>query len=472
MVDAMRLDLLLSHAYFLAEDPREKELMRPFPPLGLQYLVAWMRREGWEATDWFDTTFTAGPEDFHARVEETNPRVVGLYGHTITRPRALEMARRCIEEGRRVVAGGPDPVQYAEAYLDGGVEVLVIGEGERTLQELMEHLRANGWRWNKPALKNVEGILFRDDDGALVRTAPRALIRPIDQLPWPHRDRRDLDAYFGAWRARHGETAVSMNTSRGCPYHCSWCSKQVYGDTFRRREVSKVVDEVIAIREAWDPDQIWFVDDVFTINRKWVHRFCQEMVDRRAVIPFYLIARPESVDEPMLAALKEAGCYRIYMSAESGAQHVLDGMRKESSVDDVLRASALMKKVGIEIGTFVMLGYPGEEKDDIRATLRMLHAVDPEVTLLSVAHPMKGTAFYDDVKDRLEQPPGWAEKNGGRLAFRMRYPHGFYDVAQKHIWNETGLVRKIRRGEWDKELVKLAIKYPVWRAAFELYPGT
>lgn len=463
----MRLDLLLFHAYLLAEDPREQELMRPFPPLGLQYLVAWLRREGFPEVDAFDPTFAPGPESFFARVAETNPRVVGLYGHTVTRPTGLAMVARCRDEDRRTIAGGPDPVQYIDEYLDGGVEVIVVGEGEQTLQELMEHLRANGWRWNRAALRNVAGIVFRDDDGATVRTGPRALIRPLDRLPWPHRERRDLDAYFSAWRARHGETALSLNTSRGCPYHCTWCSKQVYGDTFRRRDVAKVVDEVLWLRETFAPDQLWFVDDVFTVNRKWVHRFCDEMVDRGAVTPFYLIARPEAVDPAMLDDLRRAGCYRIYMSAESGAQHVLDAMRKESTVDDIHRAATLIRAAGIEIGAFVMLGYPGEALDDIRATLRMLHAIEPDVTLLSVAHPMKGTRFYDEVADRLVQPPGWAEKNGGRLAFRMRYSHRFYEVAQRHIFTETGLVKKVRRGEWDKELVKLAIKYPLYRTAFE-----
>lgn len=464
----MRLDLLLSHAYFLAEDPREREIMRPFPPLGLQYLVAWLRRAGWSEVDWFDTTFAAGPEAFHERVADTDPRAVGLYGHTITRPTALRMARRCVEEGRRVIAGGPDPVQYVHEYLDGGVEVIVVGEGEQTLEALLEHLRGNDWRWDKGALRAIDGLVFRDDDGALVRTPARALLRPLDQLPWPHRDQRDLGAYFAAWRERHGETALSVSTSRGCPYHCTWCSKQVYGDTFRRRDVADVVSEVLHLREAHDPDQIWFVDDVFTINRKWVHRFCREMVDRRAVLPFYLIARPETLDRPMLEALREAGCYRIYISAESGAQHVLDAMRKESTVEDIERAAALMREVGIELGAFVMIGYPGENKRDIRATLRMVHEIAPAVTLLSVAHPMKGTAFFDEVADQIVDPVGWAEKNGGRLAFRMRYPHAFYEVAQRHFWNETALVRKWRRRELDAELLRLAARYPVWRAAFEL----
>ncbi|MFZ5475883.1 MAG: B12-binding domain-containing radical SAM protein, partial [Myxococcota bacterium] len=188
------LDLLLTHGYFLARDPHERTLMRPFPPLGLQYLVGSLREAF--AVDWWDATFRT-PEEFAGALRDADPRVVGFYGHTITRPTTRSLVAQCA--GRRVIAGGPDPVQYLDAYFDMGVEVVVIGEGERTLAELMAHLRANGWRWGS-GLEDIDGIAFRRE-GKVVRTKPRALIRPLDSLPWPHRDRRDLDAYFAAWRA-------------------------------------------------------------------------------------------------------------------------------------------------------------------------------------------------------------------------------------------------------------------------------
>ncbi len=453
-----RLDLLLFHAYFLARDPHEQELMRPFPPLGLQYLTAYLRRAGWRSVDWFDTTFSAGPAALQARCAETDPRVVGLYGHTITRPTALEMIEVCRADGRRIIAGGPDPVQYLDEYLRGGVEVVVIGEGERTLADLMAHLRAHHWRWEPSELEKIPGIAFLRDD-TVVRTPARPLIRPLDQLPWPARERRDQTAYFSAWRDRHGETAMSMVTSRGCPYHCTWCSKQVYGDTFRRRSVDDVLGELSSIRERWNPDQIWFADDLFTVGKAWVKRFCAAMVERDLSMPFYLIGRPETLTAELCASLARAGLTRMYLSAESGAQHVLDAMRKGDTVADIIRAARLLRAAGVEIGVFVMLGYPGETRRDVDATLRMLHAIEPDVTLLSVAHPMKGTAFHELVSDRV-----LGQGDGGRLRFEMDYPAPFYDLAQRMIWAETALVRRLRRGVYDAETVKLAVKTQVWRA--------
>lgn len=452
-------DLLLTHAYFLARDPHEHQLMRPFPPLGLQALVAWTRQAGFDVV-WWDATFAEGPAAFDAVIDEADPRVVGFYGHTVTRPAARELVARCA--GRRVIAGGPDPVQYLDEYFDMGVEVVVVGEGELTVQALLEHLRANGWRWDPERLREIDGIAFRVG-AEVVRTRPRALIRPLDRLPWPHRDRRDLDAYFQAWRLRHGETAMSLYTSRGCPFHCTWCSKQVYGDTYRRRDPDRVIDEVVHLREAYAPDQLWFVDDLFTLNRTWVHRFCARMVERGAVTPFYGIARPDTLDAPMAEALKKAGCTRLYLSAESGAQHVLDAMRKDTTVEDIENAGRVLRGAGIELGIFVMLGYPGEERVDVHATRAMVRRLDPEVTLLSVAHPMKGTTFHDAVAERI------TGVDGGRLTFEMRHGPRFYDAAQRLIWAEQG-ARRAWRERRPREFVRNAARWPVWRAAVEWLP--
>jgi radical SAM superfamily enzyme YgiQ (UPF0313 family) len=463
-----RLDLLLFHAYYIQNDPHEQEIMRPFPPLGMQYLAAWLKQDGFQAIDWMDSTFQTGPEEFHTRCADDNPRVVGLYGHTVTRPIACGMVGRCREDGRRVIAGGPDPVQYVNEYLDAGVEVIVVGEGEVTTSALLTHLRENRWEWDRSTLRDIPGIIFRDGD-EIVRTPARPLIRPLDRIPWPERRHADLDKYFSVWRQRHGETAMSMVTSRGCPYKCSWCSKQVYGDTYRRRSVKDVLDELSAIRTSFDPDQIWFADDLFTLNKTWTAQFCKEMVRRRSTIPFYVIARPETLTPRMCNDLAAAGCYRVYVSAESGAQHVLDAMNKHDRVENIYQAGVNLRCAGIELGVFVMIGYPGERVEDIDATLRMLHFLEPEVLLLSIAHPMKGTDFYEQVADRIVPPaPGWEESNGGRLVFEMDYPRRFYEIAQRMIWAETSLVRKLRRGEYDRELAWLAVKTPLYRVATQV----
>ncbi len=460
-----RLDVLFTHAWLLANDPHEQEIMRPFPPLGIQYLVAYLRSQGVSATDWYDPSFDPDLSGLRGHIAASDPRVVGLYGHTVTRPVAAPFVAEVADQGRRVIAGGPDPVQYLDAYFSMGVEVVVIGEGEQTVAELVAHLRANNWQWNRNTLEAVPGIAFQQD-GRTIRTPPRPLLRPLSSLPWPARERRDLDRYFAAWRARHGETALSLVTSRGCPYKCTWCSKQVYGDTFRRRDVEDVIAEMVHLKTTFDPDQFWFADDLFTTNKRWVRRFSDAVVAEGLQTPFYIIARPETLDPALCASLKRAGCYRVYLSAESGAQHVLDAMKKGDSVEHIRTAARRLRAVGIELGVFVMLGYPGEARQDVEATLQMLHEIEPDVTLLSVAHPMKGTAFYEAVEDRLlPADPTWVQAHGGRLPFVMDHHPRFYDYAQRLIWAETELVQRLRKGRFDRRTASLVVKAPALRLA-------
>ena len=317
-------------------------------------------------------------------------------------------------------------------------------------------------------LRGIAGIAFRDEDGTLVQTHPRALIRPLDRIPWPQRQRRDLQAYLDTWRTRHGQTALSMVTSRGCPFHCTWCSKQVYGDTYRRRSVEDVLGELHDIKTRFDPDQVWFADDLFTINRRWVHRFGQQVRARGLQTPFYLVGRPGSFDPALCATLRQAGCFRVYLSAESGAQHVLDAMHKDGTVLQIRTAARLLHAHGIEVGVFVMVGYPGETPADVDATLAMLHDIRPEVVLLSMAHPMKGTAFYDEVADRIENPPGWEQTHGGRLAFHMDQPRRFYDLAIRWMLAETELTRQLRAGRIDVRALGLLGRSVAYRAGMQV----
>ena len=433
--------------------------MRPFPPLGIQYLVAALRAAGVGA-EWWDATWQPGPAAFAAALDAVRPAVVGFYGHTITRPVTAGLVAEACGRGLRVIAGGPDPVQYLDDYLDMGVEVVVIGEGERTLVELVAHLAGNGGRWDFDRLDAVAGIAFRRGD-RVVRTAARALIRPLDCLPWPVRERADLDHYFSAWRRRHGQTALSMTTSRGCPYHCTWCSKQVYGDTFRRREPDAVIDELVAMREQFAPDQIWFVDDMFTINRRWVERFCTRMIARGAVMPFYVIGRAETLEPSQLALMRAAGCYRMYVSAESGADHVLSAMKKGTTVAELRTAGRMLREAGIEMCAFVMLGYPGESRPDVLATRDLLRDLRPAVTLVSVAHPMKGTAFYDAVKEDV------SGVKGGRLLFDMPYTLRFYDAAQRMLWADER-ARRAREARSPTAWLSASARYAWWRGVLTL----
>ncbi|HEX4912665.1 MAG TPA: cobalamin-dependent protein, partial [Vicinamibacterales bacterium] len=226
------MDLLLANAYMLAADAEEQRIMRPHPPLGVLYLSSHLKARGF-SVGVFDGTFQTLAA-FDRVLQRERPRLAGIAVNMMTKRNALAMIAIARRRGARVVVGGPDPPHHAAAYLDAGADVVVIGEGERTLEELIPRLDANG------DLSAVDGIVFKTPGGAIVRTAPRALLANLDEQPFPDRSAIDMPAYLNAWRQRHGVGTVSLITARGCPYTCTWCSRSVFGESHRRRSVTNV----------------------------------------------------------------------------------------------------------------------------------------------------------------------------------------------------------------------------------------
>ena len=433
-------DLLLSHGYCVARDEHEREIMMPYPPLGLLYLSSHLRAEGFSVKI-HDATF-AEPVDFSVVLDAERPAVVGLYATLLTRARVLEMIAECLERGIRVVVGGPEPAPNAENYLAHGAHVVVVGEGEQTLSELLRHLPA----WGLEDLGAIHGIRFLDGDKRVVETPPRAQIRDLSAQPWPDREAIDLDRYLRTWRDHHGYTSVSLVTSRGCPYTCRWCSHDVYGRSHRRRAVGDVADEVAWIAERYQPDQLWYTDDVFTLNRPWVGALAVELDRRGLRIPFECISRADRVDEAVADALAAMGCRRLWIGAESGSQRILDRMGRRTRVEDVQAKTEMLQSRGIEVGMFIMLGYEGETIDDLEATIEHLKSSAPDVFLTTVAYPIRGTDYARDVAQKTVSDRSWADRTDRDLRIAGRHSRRWYRHATRWMVNEVNADRARRKG--------------------------
>jgi anaerobic magnesium-protoporphyrin IX monomethyl ester cyclase len=431
----MSIDLLLSHGYCLAEDEHEREIMMPYPPLGLLSLAAYLKREG-RSVEVYDTTF-GDLEGFADVVRTCRPRLVGLSTNLMTRASVLRMIAVARDAGVRVVLGGPEAAPNAEEYLRRGADAVVIGEGEQTLNALLA-VEA----WTSETLARINGLAFLADD-AVHTTPPRALIQPLDALPWPDREAIDLDRYLQAWRTHHGHTSVSLLTSRGCPFTCTWCSHAVFGQSHRRRSPEHVADEVAWIRQRYNPDRLWFADDVFTLNRPWTTALAAVMGERGLQIPFECISRADRLDERMADDLASLGCHRLWIGAESGSQRILDRMQRRTDVADVQRKTALLQERGIEVGMFIMLGFDGETEDDLRATVEHLKIANPDIFLTTVAYPIRATVFHDEVAGRVEAELPWDERTDRDLRIRGRRSRAYYRHATRWMVNEVAHHRAI-----------------------------
>ena len=315
--------------------------MKPYAPLGILYLASHLRARNFDV-EVFDTTFSSWPELQNLLASE-RPAVLGVYANLMTRGSVIRILRAAKEAGWKTVVGGPEPGAYAEEYLAAGADVVVIGEGEVTLEELLPILRSGAYE----NLSRVHGIAFRGEEGRVERTPPRAQIPDIDGQPWPSRESISIERYLETWRQHHGAGSVSMITARGCPYECQWCSHEVYGKTHRRRKAASVVDELEWILGRYNPDMLWFADDVFTIHHGWLAQFAAEMKRRGLSIPFECISRADRINERVADLLAELNCFRIWIGSESGSQRVLDAMRRGVTVQQVQNAVGLCKSRGI-----------------------------------------------------------------------------------------------------------------------------
>lgn len=434
------MDILLAHAYFLVEDPHERQVMKPYPPLGILYLSAYLKTQGF-AVGVFDGTFRA-KVDFAALVQSERPPVVGLYTNLMTKFNVLEAMRICKAAGATVVLGGPEPPQYAEAYLERGADVIVVGEGELTLAELLPRLAQKGAH----DLAGVAGIVYRDGDGQVQRNPPRPYIADLDAMPMPDRAAIDMRRYVETWRTHHGAGSASLICARGCPFHCTWCSHTVFGESHRRRSPQNVAAEVEFLRDEYQPDMLWYADDVFTIHQRWFFRYADELQRRGIRIPFECISRADRLNGQVIARLAEMGCFRVWIGSESGSQRILDAMRREVSVEEVQNASRLARQYGIEVGMFIMLGFEGEQVSDLEATVAHLKKSAPDLFLTTVSYPIKGTPYYQQVAGQVLEPGAWEQWSDRDLSVRGRKSRKFYSHATRWMVGSVALHRQMNGG--------------------------
>src|SRR5471030_857178 len=188
----MKASLLLTHGYFLYEDPKELQIMKPYAPLGLLYLCSHLRAKGYEV-EVFDTTF-AERESLIARLQSGTPQVLGIYANLMTRANVVNLLGVAKEAGWTTIVGGPEPGAYAQEYLQAGANYVVMGEGELTPEELMSALSI----CDAPDVSRIAGLAYMTE-GRLTVNSPRAQIECLDDQPWPERKAINIQRYVDTW---------------------------------------------------------------------------------------------------------------------------------------------------------------------------------------------------------------------------------------------------------------------------------
>jgi anaerobic magnesium-protoporphyrin IX monomethyl ester cyclase len=256
-------------------------------------------------------------------------------------------------------------------------------------------------------------------------------------LPQAARGLIDIEPYRQAWTKAHGYFSTNVVASRGCPYSCNWCAKPISGNRFQLRNPGDVAAELQELKTHFGVEHIWFGDDVFALDRRWVEEFANAVESYGQVIPFKIQARADLMSEATVANLKRAGCAEVWMGVESGSQAILDAMTKGLKLPAVYAARTRLASAGIRACYFLQFGYPGEGWSEICETVQLVRDTRPNDIGVSISYPLPGTRFFERVQAQLGRKRNWIDSDDLCTIHLARYNDAFYHALRDALHAEV-----------------------------------
>jgi len=448
-------NVLITNSYFYKLDSKQWKFKQPYPPLGTLWAASVIRNQNFNVS-FFDNSLRDHPQKITQKIKQEKPDYFIIYDDgfnyltkmclTIMREASFTMAKAAKENGCTVIISSSDASDHSEKYFANGVDYVIRGEGEETLKELLQTLE------RKENTRNIHGIAFQVD-GKTEVTRPRSVLKELDSLPLPAWDLIDMDPYRQLWIRHHGYFSLNLATTRGCPFKCNWCAKPIYGNRYNSRSPHQVVDEIEWLIKEYKPDHFWMSDDIFGLKPGWVQAFRDEVRKRNLSFKYKIQSRVDLLlEEDTIDALAQSGAETVWVGAESGSQKILDAMDKGTRVEQIQEARQLLRQKGIKTAFFLQFGYPGEMKEDIDATLKMVLNLMPDEIGISVSYPLPGTKFYENVKASLHEKQNWSDSDDLAMMFSGTYHPSYYKVLHRYIHNRYRIQRGINQiKDWMRQ---------------------
>jgi len=380
-----------------------------FPPLGAASLASQLHALGIE-TRIFDCTF----ESFggiQKKLRTYHPDIVGIYSMvTLSRNtfRIAEMVRTRLPDSL-LVAGGPMPTLYPERFC-AAFDIVFRGEADlsfpRFCRDFFEQ-KINRSQLKELPLEIYEGLFIQQDDLQVGNPLVHYREEQLDSFPLPDRSGFDHSSYQKVWQQQDGSKTTSLITTLGCPFNCDFCSRPVFGNLFRRRNLDVVFAEIGQIRRL-GYDSLWIADDNFTLDINFLREFCRRIAGRK--IQWSCLSRVTGIDQEMTGLMKASGCRRIYLGLETGNENTLELMKKKATLEEGKNAVHLFHKAGIDVAAFFIVGYPGETIPSIEDTFRFALDLPLDAISFNVPYPLPGSQLFERVS-QVDQTRDWDEEN-------------------------------------------------------------
>ncbi len=429
--------VLFTHSYFYKYDPKQWKAKQPFPPLATITAASFLRSSGYNVK-LFDTAFRIKPEEIIFEIESYKPDFLVIYDDgfnyltkmclTNMREAAFRMIEVAKQKNITVIVSSSDATDHYEKYINAGADFIIVGEAEHTLKELLDFLNSGSEN-----ISDVDGIIFKDEN-RVVKTNPRQIERNLDNFPMAAWDLVNISDYRKIWNEGRKEFSLNIATTRGCPFRCNWCAKPIYGNRYNSRSPQNVIDEIEYLQKKFGVNYFWFCDDIFGLKPGWVQEFRDLIRQRNLKFRYKIQSRVDLLlKEDTVEALAQSGADVVWVGAESGSQKILDAMDKGTTVDEIFKATNLLKSKNIKVAFFLQFGYLGETKEDIQKTIQMVLDLMPDEIGISVSYPLPGTQFYDIVKEQLKGKTNWTDSDDLSLMFRNTYQPAYYKKLHRYV---------------------------------------
>ena len=434
----------------------------PNLPIGLAYLAAVLEKAGYGVTVFDCPALDIDHKTLGGKLSSFEPDIVGITSVTPTINSTILTARVAKEAcpNARIILGGPHPTFMDSQILseNADVDVIVRGEGEQTVLELLQVLFGSG------DLQTVSGISFRKN-GQVIRTSNRPFIQNLDELPRP------AYHYFALSKYQFfGKSILPILTSRGCPFQCSYCvSSRMVGKPFRARDPNLVVDELEWLRDVHRASAFSFYDDAFTYDKQRAIEICEEIKKRNIGVPWDCQTRVDRISEEILVKMRDADCQLVSFGAESGCQKILDSINKKTTIEQNERAVKMAKKVGLSVAMSVIIGYPGETPETLKQTFAFVRRTKPDYVYLCCATPYPGTGLRSTLEEL-----GWAmSTDWNRYDMQgpvFENPSLSVDLAAtrrefyNHFYSWPYILRQSLKGTfYSRNMARTALNDRIWR---------
>lgn len=377
--------------------PRAYHLRR-YPPLGILYVSASLSRAGHD-TSIFDMTLESmDPEALAAHVSDHDYLFVGFYVDMATKQTAAqywEAIRATCDTA--IVAGGPSSCN-AEGLLEAGADFVCVGEADRSVVRLAEHLAGDA------PLSTLRGIAYREGQQN-VQTEPEDLVGDLDELPFPDRTKLPATQYYDRYSFCAREPFTTMLTSRGCPMKCVYCSSpQFWRRQVRRRSVENTLAELRQVQERHGTRYVDFVDDMFTLDEDWVREFCSALLDEQIRVGWSCLSGPRGLDLDLLRLMKRAGCDTLKIGLQSASPDVLKACKRPTgSPQHAERLIANARAAGLITFLDFIHGLPADTAESLDANVAFAVRTNPTFAKFYKLEFLEGSELFAKRDEKIHQ---------------------------------------------------------------------